>query len=161
MVRRALVFSVCTLGMFAITGCGSGSRSSVEGTVTFDGQSVDGGSITFLPESGDKNASPASGQIIDGKYAIDSERGPAPGKYKVEIIWKKKTGKQIPNASDPGTSVDETKQVIPQKYNSKTELTCEIKSGSNKNVNFELKPGGPVDSGLSPSSGGRTKAAGD
>lgn len=127
----------------------------------FDGHPVESGSIAFIPDGGGTGASPASGEIKDGKYAIDSERGPMPGKYRVEIIWKKKTGKQIPNPSDPGTTMDETKQVIPQKYNTKTELTVEIKSGSNKDVNYDLKAGGPVDAGISTSSGGRAKAAGD
>jgi hypothetical protein len=139
-----------------LAGCG-GKGSSVGGAVTFDGAPVDGGTITFVPEGGTE--SPRGAQIVGGKYVLKSENGLAPGKYKVEIVWNKKTGKTIPNPNDPGTTLDETKQIIPTKYNSKTELTAEIKSGSNS-FDFDLKPGGPVDSGKS-SGSGKTPATGD
>jgi hypothetical protein len=145
----------CALALLFLAGCGG--APGVDGTVTFDGAPVDGGSITFTPEGG--SGTPGSAVITAGKYSIGADKKMAPGKYKVEIIWNKKTGKTIPNTNDPGTTVDETKQVIPSKYNSKTELTAEVKPGANT-FNFELKAGGPVDSGK-PGSGPKTKAAGD
>jgi hypothetical protein len=161
MTRRWLALSSCALALVLLAGCG-GDKASIEGTVTFDGAPVDGGAITFLPEGDSKEAARGGAQITDGKYTVNSATGLPAGKYKVEIVWKKKTGKQIPNTSDPGTTVDETKQVLPMKYNSKTELTVEIKSGSNRGVNFDLKSGGPVDSNFT---GGtpppRQKAVGD
>ena len=56
------------------------------------------------------------------------------------------TGKQIPNKNDPGTSIDETKQVIPDEYNRDSKTKAEIKSGSNTQ-NFELKSGGKITQG--------------
>jgi hypothetical protein len=155
MTRRWFACIVCALSPLAFAGCGKGA--SAEGTVTFDGAPVDGGSITFTPEQG-TTATPRGAQIAEGKYVIKSENGLAPGKYRVSVVWNKKTGKTIPNKSDLGTNIDETQQVIPSRYNSKTELTAEITSGSNT-FNFDLKPGGPVNSGKT----GDTKvpAAGD
>lgn len=137
-----------------LAGCGGPPR--LEGTVTLDGQPVDGGGITFVGTGtgGEK----ASGRIDGGKYSFESKL--APGTYKVEINWLKSTGKQIPNKSDPGTSVDDVKQVIPMEYNSQTKLTAEIKSGSNTN-NFELKSGGAIDTRPAGSPPPRSKAAGD
>jgi hypothetical protein len=141
------------LVVFGLSGCG---KPGVSGRVTFDGQPVDGGAITFVQEGG-VNAQRVGGQINDGKYNISTEKMP-PGKYKVEIVWNKKTGKQLPNPNDAGTMVDETKQVIPIKYNSNSELSAEIKSGANT-ADFELKPGGPVGTGAAES--GKVKAVGD
>jgi len=139
-----------------LAGCGSGG-TRVEGTVTLDGAPVDGGSISFHPEGGE--GKPGGTEIKAGKYAIEGDKGLAPGKYKVVILWQKKTGKEVPNKSDPGTTMDETKQVIPMRYNSKSELTADIKSGTNSGVNFDLKSGGPIGAGASDV--GRTKAVGD
>jgi hypothetical protein len=158
MTRPWYVFCTCAFGLFLLAGCGSG-KSSVEGTVTFDGAPVDGGAIIFRPEGAAKESQLGGAQILEGKYVIDSAKGLPPGKYRVEILWKKKTGKQIPNKSDAGTTVEETKQVIPTRYNSATELSADIKSGSNSAVNFDLKSGGPVDSGTPGAT--KVKAAGD
>ena len=45
--------------------------------------------------------------------------------------WKKPTGKKVPTPGDPGTTMDETAQVIPPQYNTQSKLTADIKSGSN------------------------------
>ncbi len=148
---------LCALGLVILAGCGSG-KSSVEGTVAFDGAPVDGGAIVFQPDG--SSGTQVGAEIKGGKYSIDSAKGLPPGKYRVLITWQKATGKQVANKSDAGTTVDETKQIIPTRYNSQTELSADIKSGSNSGVNFDLKPGGPVDAGGS-ATGTKTKAAGD
>ena len=51
-----------------------------------------------------------------------------PGKYRVEISWRKPTGRKIPSA-DPGVIIDETREAVPAKYNSESTLTVEIGSG--------------------------------
>jgi hypothetical protein len=68
---------------------------------------------------------------VDGKYSLDNTRGPFPGKYKVEILWNKKTGKKVGTPGDPGVQMDETQQILPAKYNTATTLTADIGSGSN------------------------------
>jgi len=138
--RHALCLVPLVLALAVLAGCSSSKRVPVSGTVTFDGKPVDGGVIAFLPEGdvapGGKGT--VSGEIVEGKYSLPSGRGPDAGKYKVQITWNKKTGKQIDTPGDPGTKMDDTVQVIPPKYNKQTILTAEIKSGSNDNVNFEL-----------------------
>lgn len=149
-----LGFVALVLPVLSLAGCGGGGR--IEGTVTLDGQPVDGGTITFTNPDG--HGGNAGGQIQGGKYSIETKL--APGTYKVEVNWLKSTGKQIPNKSDPGTKMDETKQVIPMEYNTQSKLTAEVKSGSNT-FNFELKSGGPIDTRPAGSPPPRTKAVGD
>ena len=131
-----------------LAGCG-GPRA--EGTVTLDGQPVEDGTITFFPEAGQGPNVP--GEIKGGKYTIDSSRSLKPGPYRVEIYWFKKTGKQVPNTNDPGTKIDEAKQVIADEYNRSSKLKVEIKSGSNP-LDFALKSGGVI-SGPGAAPGGR------
>ncbi|WP_143393293.1 hypothetical protein [Fimbriiglobus ruber] len=147
----ALVASVALLA-----GCGGSAR--LEGTVTLDGQPVDGGTIAFTPAGGQK--SNLAGRIANGKYVIENAGTLAPGTYKVEINWPKKTGNMIPNKNDPGTQVDEVKQAIPMEYNTQSKLTAELKSGVNTN-NFELKSGGAIDTRPIGSAPPRSKASGD
>jgi hypothetical protein len=131
-VGFAALVLLCSVGL--LSGCGSGGPTA-EGTVTLDGQPVDGGIIVFMP-IGDDGAEgkrpPAHAEITGGKYLLDAKGNLRTGKYKVEINWQKKTGKQIPDTSDPGNKKDETKQVIPRKYNTESKETVEITSGSNK-----------------------------
>jgi hypothetical protein len=52
------------------------------------------------------------------------------GKYKVQILWMKSTGKKVPSG-DGDLKNDETKQILPPEFNSRTTLTADIGSGQN------------------------------
>jgi hypothetical protein len=136
---RHPIAALLGLALLLTAGCGSrgGNRAAVSGAVTFDGQPVDGGAIVFLPQGDGPADRPKSGAGIEaGRYAIPAEKGPAPGKYRVEIRWPRPTGKQIPS-DDPPNLMDETRQVIPDKFNSRSELTCDVQPGKN-NFDFPL-----------------------
>lgn len=133
--HQSLGFAGLALLVAGLVGCGGGSgRSGVQGTVSYGGEPVDNGTIGFVGADGAR----ANGPIVDGKYSLDAERGPAPGKNKVEIYWNKKTGKKIPTPGDADVMMEETKQLLPDRYNTKTELTADITTSSNK-VDFDLK----------------------
>lgn len=136
---RALAVLASILALLGQAGCGSGGRVPVHGSVSYDGTPVENGTISFLSTGGGANATNAGAEIRDGKYAIDAERGPKPGKYKVEIYWNRKTGKMVPTPGDPGVKMAETKQVLPPKYNRQTTLTADITVGSDSR-DFDLKP---------------------
>jgi len=156
MTRLSCVFCPGALAVLLLTGCGS-DGTHLTGTVSLDGQPVDGGTIAFVATDG--QGVNASGRIEGGEYDIPAPAKFAPGTYKVEIDWLKPTGKAVANKSDPGTTREETKQVIPLEYNRQSKLTAEVKSGSNT-FDFDLKSGGPVDG--TPAGGRlRAKAAGD
>ena len=127
--------AVYTLGLFVcavLTGCGDG-KSNVTGTVTFDGQPVKSGSITFVKSEG--------GQVREGAVIKDGsfETSVPPGKYKIEITAQKVTSTRTQKGFDGKDEVIElTAEMIPEWYNKKTELTEEIKSGATT-LKFDLK----------------------
>jgi hypothetical protein len=143
-IIRGAAAGVLLITLATVTGCGGG-KATVEGTVTTDAGKIETGAVTFVPAEGGDKATKVSGRIFDGKYEITDSQGLTAGKYKVEINWNKKTGKKIPN---DGGLIDETKEGLPPKYNTQTELTAEVKSGSNM-INFDLKgvPAGPPGAG--------------
>jgi hypothetical protein len=110
----------------ALAGCGAKSAPSVHGKVTLDGESVTEGSIAFYPQ--DAKGPKAAAAIESGVYAISPEDKLSPGKYRVEISWRRPTGKKMPSA-DPGITVDETREAVPAKYNTDSTLIAEIGSG--------------------------------
>jgi hypothetical protein len=130
--RAASLGSLMLLCAVGLVGCGGSggdpNRNSVQGTVTFDGVPVDGGVIMFLPA--DAESVKAGGEIIAGKYNLEAAKGPNPGEHRVQILWDKKTGRQIPS-NDPPNTIDETKQVIPPQYNADSKLRADIKPGRN------------------------------
>jgi hypothetical protein len=107
--------------LLALTGCRGDGLTDVAGAVTYDGQPVNKGLITFLPPDG--NGPTAASTITNGKYAARI----APGRKRVQIEAYKVTGQQpwTPGNRD-GPMVDVQEQILPEHYNTKSELTCEI-----------------------------------
>ncbi len=135
---RASSSVLLALAALSLAGCGTSStgRCPVQGAVSYGGEPVDDGGIAFIPEGGGEMPLRATGEIHDGRYDLDSSRGPYPGKYRVEIYWFKKTGRTLTSPSGKATR-EETRQAIPPKYNEKTQLEVEIKPGHNTR-NFDL-----------------------
>jgi hypothetical protein len=130
----AMGLIVAALGM--CLGCGS-NRTTIEGTVTYAGQPVEQGSITFEPASG---AGPSAGGIIEnGRYKVDAE-GLTPGEMIVRISAVRATGKKIEAGppEPPGTMVDEVRPYIPAAYNEQSTLKAQVKAG-NVTQDFALK----------------------
>jgi hypothetical protein len=108
-------------------GCSS-DQTTIEGAVSFDGQAVERGSITFEPVSG--TGPSAGGTIENGRYKIDAN-GVTPGEMIVRISAVRPTGKKI-EAGPPersGTLVDEVRPYIPAAYNEQSTLKAQVKAG--------------------------------
>ncbi|MFH1918534.1 MAG: hypothetical protein ABIP48_01420 [Planctomycetota bacterium] len=127
-------------------GCGN-NLATVEGTVTFDGEPVDNGTIVLEPADG--KGPTAGGKIEQGKYLLADEAGVMPGKKIVRITAVRKTGRQhdasMPGAegaggpSAPAVMVDQLESYIPAIYNQKSTLTFEVVAGKGNQHDFELK----------------------
>lgn len=126
------------LGLLAVAlGCGSGEarREVVQGKVTFKGQPVNEGQIRFVID----NRPTAMGQISKGMYKIDHLGGVPVGSGKVEIEGFEETKKVVFTSID-GKKTLEARQVLPAKYNEKSELKVEITAGGTNEKSFDLTP---------------------
>lgn len=116
-----------------LVGCQGGDTEAVTGTVTLDGTPLPNAEIVFTPEEGGRPGSAITNDSgkYDLRYTVDKPGAPA-GKYTVVI----RTG-----TSKLGSDGSEVKvpEVVPAKYNRKTELTAEIIDGRTNQFDFDLK----------------------
>jgi hypothetical protein len=111
-------------GLSLVIGCNSDGLAEVSGTVSVDGQEVNG-SIAFIPVDGKSQT--AGGAIENGRYSFRAPVGTA----KVEIRVPKEVGrKKLYNTPDsPEQPILE--EVLPKKYNNETELRYDVQPGQN------------------------------
>lgn len=137
-----------------LAGCGDGRPSLVQptGTVTLDGEPVEGAIVSFLPvaEESDSYQRPSSG-ITDasGKFTLMTYAkgdGLPEGQYAVGIQKREVVGELPPNYNDetPEAFNVRYRLVIPRKYGDpKTSgLTAEVSSEGIEPAAFELDSGG-------------------
>lgn len=116
-------------------GCGGGP-ANVSGVVTLDGKAVEGATVTFTPDSKDGGGVGGSYGKTDaqGRYTLRTVSGDKPGavvgKHKVTI------SQSIP---DPNNAEGIAKELIPARYNAKSDLTFDVPSGGTDKANFDLK----------------------
>jgi hypothetical protein len=138
---RNLISMIAAVVALSAAGCGGDGlpREPVSGKVTLDGSALESGLITFTP---DDLKTPAAGTVIkDGRYSMGRSDGPCPGPNKVYISCRKATGKKLKSVDFPGTTVDETREVIPRQYNVDSMLGVEVKKGAENRFDFELSSG--------------------
>jgi hypothetical protein len=123
--------SLSVLVLVIVSGCGGSKYSPVSGTVTLDGQPLANVVVSFQPISAELNSGPGStGRTNDkGEYTLEVVGG---GNGAVDG-WHKVTIRPVVEGNPAGA-----KLIIPAKYNSKSELKFEVKSGGNT-ANFDLK----------------------
>jgi hypothetical protein len=120
------------LGACLSVGCGGPAHPDVgrvTGVVTLDGQPLPDATVMFQPTSG--RASVATTDSA-GKYTllyIDGVPGALLGSHKVNIRT------EIPGEDGQPPIA---KEKLPKKYHDQTELTAEVKPGSNT-INFDLQ----------------------
>lgn len=136
--QQILAMGTCgVLPLLMTWGCTRASGLNlhpVSGTMTFDGRSVEEGSITFHAVSGDTRG--FAGPIKGGAYK--AETFAAPMKVFLITAFRDVPGTFIPAAPDqPKEPARE--QYIPTRYNDTTELKADIPSGGTKQLEFFLK----------------------
>ncbi len=134
MITRTITVASFVLLSSLVFGCSGDDveRFLVTGSVTFDGEPVSTGNISFVPLD-----CPTGGtaEIENGKYSFAGEVGLAKGNYSVEITSMQKTGNQVKQYNE---MVDEIVNVIPMKYNAKTTLKANVSGGRGK-FDFDLQ----------------------
>lgn len=127
---RGSCFVGLAVAVLFLSGCGSGrpKTASVHGKVTYKGQPVPRGTVTFIPDGG----TAATGEIgSDGSYTLTTFRkgdGAIPGTHKVVITAMQDRSSQPLEAWSPLAP-----PIIPTKYMnlSTTDLRAEVKEGEN------------------------------
>jgi hypothetical protein len=100
-IRRS--FGALALGLLALVAVGCGRPNRVTGRVTFDGQPLPAGAVTFLCDGGQRPV--LAGRIdADGTYEIPA----APlGRARISVETFKPTPKPKPGI-DPQTGIDDS-----------------------------------------------------
>lgn len=114
-------------------GCSKEKGVALEGKVSYGGEPIDVGTITFVPTGGDGIKS--GGLIENGNYKVDAKTGPGPGPHRVEIRWAKATG--VKKKNEFGEEIQRRAEGLPEKFHDQSTLTAEIKPGKNV-LDFEL-----------------------
>ena len=132
MTAYAAILAACA-GV-AVPGCGRGG-SPVSGAVLFNDAPVESGTISFVPADG---RGPTFGGLIEaGRYAVVA---PTPGAKIVRVSAVRPTGRKLPpDPLDGGAApVGEIAPYIPEQYNDRSTLTCDVVAGPNS-FDFHLK----------------------
>ncbi len=124
--RRVLLL---TTMLAFLCGCSGQGTYEVSGSVTYDGQPVEKGEISFVPlEAG---AAPDAGLIENGQFSFRAK----PGKKRVIIRGSRRLPEDRQTNPEMGILYDD---YIPSVYNDESELTAEVGAGGDKPFEFEL-----------------------
>lgn len=141
---------VVALPLLAFVGGCFSSDNTITGKVTLDGKPLADAVVSFVPESGDQNALGRTDQ--QGNYQLfrRDEPGAPVGKYTVRITSTpvvtasadaEVTGDaylaQVSGTASRSASTTASKDPIPTKYNSQSELTATVEKGANT-FDFDL-----------------------
>ena len=149
------LFLASLVAQVGLAGCGSGdglSRHPISGTVTFDGKPLANGFIQFLPSADSATPIAAGAMIEGGNYAIPTEEGLVAGSYQVMISsagsGKEKAsggGEASGEGAMPGLGPLHARELIPPKYNTKSELTATVTDEGPNEFDFNLEKSGGGD----------------
>ena len=123
-VVRANLFLILSIISGLSAGCNRGpSQAEINGVITLDGKELETGTVRLAPVGAGNTA---GGNINpNGTYEITA----MPGTYRVEISA---TALQGGKSSRHGDAVEKVVQLVPDKYNTRSQLTLDVKSGRNK-----------------------------
>jgi len=131
LLAGGLLVAACVAALWFLPGSGP----TLTGAVRLNNELLPKGSIALVPIDGTEGPG-GGGGIREGKFEIRG--GLRPGKYRVEIRSSSTIKRLVRNPTIPSELVEEEVSVIPEKYNSKSELIRNVGPGSNV-LNFELK----------------------
>lgn len=136
-VAVAVLAVVC----MAAAGCGGGGQElkAIHGSVTCGGEKVPSGQITFVPIEGTPG-SPAPAAIVNGEYRFAAPGGVPPGKHRVEVDARKKTGRKVQGFNGIETTmIDEEVRLGPEIYaGERSPLVVEVRAEGDGRIDIAL-----------------------
>jgi len=133
MRRSSLFFTLFPCFVILLIGCGPSDVKPVTGTVTLDGEPLEGVEVRFTPTEGEKKVTSRGRTNPEGKYELmfDTEtKGALVGKHLVQIV------------DDPIEDEDGNlpkPRNIPKKYDTNSDLSAEVTAGGENVFDFDLK----------------------
>lgn len=85
---RFVCLALAACGLAIVAGCGEEgpTRYQLSGKVTYGGQPIPAGSVTFIPDSSQGNSGPAASvDIVNGMYNTSSGKGHVGGPHILKI----------------------------------------------------------------------------
>jgi hypothetical protein len=123
-------FAGFALALLLCAGCGP-PTVRVSGNVTLDGQPVPSGIIAFAPAEG--TAPPVTASIADGAYSATLQ----PGKKLVQISAPVVAGTRKEYNAPDAPTVEVTRETVPPRYNSQSELSLDVTDSLEKDFALE------------------------
>jgi hypothetical protein len=123
-MRKIRVLVVIGLLAPFVLGCGrNDGLTDIGGAIVFEGTPIENGMIRFLAADG--NSPTAAAAIKEGKYVVKVSSG----KKQVQIEAFKVVGQRYHRNDPRGQKLDVLQQMLPERYNAKSDLTCEVQPG--------------------------------
>jgi hypothetical protein len=141
MFLRVFVAVVVAVVTLFVAGCGKNPHrlAPVSGRVTMDGHPLASAVVAFLPDTkpGAKPSPTSRGETDkDGRYTLTSSEdkaGAVVGTSKVRISTMKSSG-----GSEVEGGAILAREMVPERYNARTELTFEVPEVGTEKADFEL-----------------------
>lgn len=133
----------------SVAGCGESGpeRIGMSGLVTYNGDPIEDGEISFQPVEGTQ-APPTSTTITDGKYELPAKWALVPGTYQVAVRSYRPSyddGSKLPGSTldrpPPSGGIEVKEQLLPEKFNTSSTIEkVTVKSGqAPAEKNFDLR----------------------
>lgn len=134
----AVICASCTA---MLPGCSKSGTQEVSGVVMFDGSPLAEGQIEFIPIKPTRGPT-AGAAIQNGEFEVPAVANGliVGGVYKVSISAMVGSGKFTRNPVAPGGKSETLKELLPPRYNEKSELQITVSANADENKHdFQLK----------------------
>jgi len=116
--------------LLVLAGCGGERRYELTGTVTYGGQPVERGEISFDPT--EPGEAPEGGPILDGRFRVEV----GPGKKIVRIRGSRPLPPEQQDSPEMGLLYED---YIPARHNTESTREVEITPGGQREFTFDLR----------------------
>ncbi len=117
------------IALLALAGCSqSTTHGTIEGTVTLDGLALPKGVVRFVPVH--ESSQTASASIVEGRFTA---KVPV-GMMRIECSAPKIIGRRKMYNTPSSPEVDVVGELVPARYNMRSELTFDVQPGSQQQV---------------------------
>lgn len=125
--------------LILLTGClgeETDGRLALSGTVTFQSEPLDQGSIELVADDGSQQT---GAPVVNGEFSIPAPQGLRPGTFIVRVFSTEEPASDEPTAPGPESMEPQGKERIPAEFNVESKLTAEITENGDNHFTFDIK----------------------